>query len=83
MFHVKQCIICDSYSLIPYISAVKDNSVTNEEFNILRCKNCNLLVTSPPPIKFPKELVSLGRTNSVRIASDSCAFLFSTFKNLT
>lgn len=57
MFHVKQnnfmekipyCLICSSDKFIPFIRC-KDYTVSQENFELLQCSNCNFVFTNPRP----------------------------------
>lgn len=48
MTEVKECPICGSRSFSDYLSIV-DNSISKERFQIIKCKDCNLRITSPRP----------------------------------
>ncbi|MAR40000.1 MAG: methyltransferase [Flavobacteriales bacterium] len=45
---IKNCLICDSTSFEEHLTS-KDFSVSNENFTILKCKNCNFHFTNPRP----------------------------------
>ena len=48
MEEVKYCPICESNSFRTHIKS-KDFSVSNEDFTIVKCRNCNFHFTSPRP----------------------------------
>lgn len=45
---IKNCLICDSTCFEEHLTS-KDFSVSNENFTILKCKNCNFHFTNPRP----------------------------------
>ena len=48
MISIQQCPICQNKKLSPFITC-EDYTVSHEKFNLLKCNNCNLLITSPRP----------------------------------
>jgi 2-polyprenyl-3-methyl-5-hydroxy-6-metoxy-1,4-benzoquinol methylase len=48
MYSVSVCPICGSKAFNNFVSCV-DHTVSHETFNIVKCKNCALLITSPRP----------------------------------
>jgi len=45
---VNQCPICKGTSFQPFLTCT-DHTTTKEEFNVVKCSDCSLLVTSPRP----------------------------------
>jgi 2-polyprenyl-3-methyl-5-hydroxy-6-metoxy-1,4-benzoquinol methylase len=48
MHLVTKCPVCGNQQLIPYLTA-RDFSLSEEEFRIQACKDCEFLITSPRP----------------------------------
>lgn len=48
MINIEKCPVCNGINLTPHIVCI-DHSVSHETFNIIRCKSCDLLMTSPQP----------------------------------
>lgn len=53
MFIVQECPVCNSNALVAALSC-KDNSISQETFQLIRCTSCHFLMTSPRP--FDKDL---------------------------
>ncbi|HEX5170239.1 MAG TPA: class I SAM-dependent methyltransferase [Cyclobacteriaceae bacterium] len=50
MVEITKCPICDNQSL-QLLHQAKDYTATWQVFNILKCSNCELLITSPVPLE--------------------------------
>lgn len=48
MESIKNCPICSSSNLVEFLSC-KDQTVSHETFQIVKCESCELLITSPRP----------------------------------
>lgn len=48
MQEIKSCPVCEGSELSQHLSC-KDYTVSHETFNLLKCKDCELLITSPRP----------------------------------
>ena len=48
MIEITKCPVCDGIQFAPFTTCV-DHSVSHETFNIVRCADCELLVTNPRP----------------------------------
>lgn len=48
MTEIHQCPICNGTSFAPFITCI-DHAVSHETFRLMRCMNCELLITSPQP----------------------------------
>ena len=48
MQSVAQCPICDGINFKKFLSC-KDHTVSHETFSLVRCENCELVITSPRP----------------------------------
>ena len=59
MIKVEICPVCKSKKLHPY-KKVKDYSVSKETFQLMKCTECGLIITSPRPIdeELPKYYIS-------------------------
>lgn len=49
MESVTECPICNQQSFEPYLSC-KDYTVSHETFNLIKCKTCDFVITSPRPV---------------------------------
>ncbi len=45
---LKSCPVCESTALVPFISS-HDHFLTGEEFHIVQCSDCSLMITNPRP----------------------------------
>ncbi|HEY3401997.1 MAG TPA: class I SAM-dependent methyltransferase [Ohtaekwangia sp.] len=79
MIEIKTCFICSNTSFATYLSC-KDYTVSHETFQLIKCTNCGLILTSPRP-----EIKNLGdyyissdyisHTNKARSIIDSLYLL--------
>ena len=46
--HIAQCPACGHNELVPFTSVV-DHSVSGETFELVRCKDCSLVITQDHP----------------------------------
>jgi predicted SAM-dependent methyltransferase len=48
MIEIHRCPVCDGNTFIPFISSL-DHSISREMFTLIKCADCELLITSPRP----------------------------------
>nr|WP_262899600.1 class I SAM-dependent methyltransferase [Chryseosolibacter histidini] len=48
MIAVNQCPVCEGKVFRPYLKC-KDHTVSHETFQLIKCENCKLVITSPRP----------------------------------
>lgn len=48
MIEIHRCPVCDGNTFIPFISSL-DHSISRETFSLIKCRTCELLITSPRP----------------------------------
>ena len=48
MIEIHRCPVCDGNTFIPFISSL-DHSISREMFTLIKCSDCELLITSPRP----------------------------------
>lgn len=46
--HLTQCPVCSGNDLLPHLQ-VRDHSISGEDFELLRCSSCNLVMTQDAP----------------------------------
>lgn len=49
MIKVQQCPICNGITFAPFITCI-DHAVSHETFHLIKCADCELLITSPRPV---------------------------------
>ena len=48
MIEIETCPVCNGKSFNPYLTCT-DHTVSHETFKLVRCQNCQLVITSPKP----------------------------------
>ena len=48
MIEIHRCPVCEGNTFIPFISSL-DHSISREMFTLIKCKDCELVMTSPRP----------------------------------
>jgi 2-polyprenyl-3-methyl-5-hydroxy-6-metoxy-1,4-benzoquinol methylase len=48
MLKITQCPICEGKSFTPYLTCI-DHTVSHETFQLVKCENCQFIITSPRP----------------------------------
>ena len=66
MIHIDSCPICSGKDFTPFLTTT-DHSVSHETFQIVRCKECNLLITNPRPADSELEKYYLSHTYTSHI----------------
>ena len=84
MIEIHRCPICDGNTFIPFISAL-DHSISREMFSLIKCRDCELLITSPRPAnnQLDKYYTSPAYTSHISTAKNIIDKIYLKARNFT
>jgi 2-polyprenyl-3-methyl-5-hydroxy-6-metoxy-1,4-benzoquinol methylase len=84
MISIHDCPACNATQLTPYITCV-DHSVSHETFNIVKCPQCELLLTNPRPeqAQIGKYYQSPAYTSHIGTAKNTLDRIYLGARNIT
>ncbi|HET6541051.1 MAG TPA: class I SAM-dependent methyltransferase [Chryseolinea sp.] len=84
MIEIHRCPICDGNTFIPFTS-ILDHSISREKFTLNKCRNCELLITSPRPSnnQLDKYYTSPAYTSHISTAKNIIDKVYLTARNFT
>lgn len=84
MIEIQTCPTCNGLTFTQFLSCT-DHAVSHEKFNIIKCSQCELLITSPRPA--PNEIapyyISPAYTSHIKTATNSLDKLYLTIRTFT
>jgi SAM-dependent methyltransferase len=84
MIEIHRCPVCDGNTFIPFLNC-QDHSISREMFTLIKCKDCQLLITSPRPAnnQLEKYYTSPAYTSHISTAKNVIDKIYLTVRNFT
>jgi len=84
MIETHRCPVCDGNTFIPFLNS-PDHSISREMFSMIKCRDCELLITSPRPSnnEFDKYYTSPAYTSHISAAKNILDKTYLSVRNFT
>ena len=84
MIEIRTCPICDGSVFVPFITCL-DHSISREKFTLIKCTQCDLVITSPRPSNdhLGKYYTSPAYTSHINQAKNTIDQIYLVVRNFT